>query len=295
MPTLSTNIEKVYQKGFTPLLQAMVSKLRPLVTVKSFPNAKEFYMNQIGQTSVSEVSDLTAATILSSTTTARRQIKKKNYYYHELITDDQVNNMSFDPKADLVTNIMRAFAVKIDEVIVAAATATALTGVDGGTSTVFDTANQTIVHGSSGAGYQKILDGVEIYLANDFVGDRLSWIVGPKQVNELLNVSQITNRDYMKLQPTEIMSPMMNGYLFTINVGINVDVFVSTALAVTSQVRSTLLFPKGGIGFGIGLEPNAKFVTRGDLNSQDQISIGAIFGASRLDEQQVVVIECDES
>lgn len=294
MATLSTNFEKVYKAGFTPLLQQMVSKLRPLVMVENFSNAEEWYMNQISAVTVSEVADLTASTTLSSTTTARRQITKSNYYYHELVTDDQVNNMSFDPKASLVTNILRGFARRTDALIIAAAQANANTGKNGGTSTALPAGN-TLAHGSAGATYDKLLSGVEFFLDNDYVGTDLTWVIGPTQAKELLNIDKFINNDFTRLQSSGIISPMMSGYLGTLNLGININIFVSTQLAVATNIRDTLLFSKEGIGLGIGTEPSVKMVTRGDLNSQEQISIGCIMGASRLDEEQVYVIECDES
>ena len=272
MATLSTNFEKVYKAGFTPLLQQMVAKLRPLVTVENFSNAEEWYMNQIGGVTVSEVADLTGATSLSSTTTARRQITKSNYAYHELVTDDQVNNMSFDPKAPLVTNILRGFARKVDDIIITAAQANANTGANGGTSTALPVGN-TLANDSEGVTYDKLLSGVKFFLDNDYVGTDLTYVVGPQQAKELLNIDKFINNDFTRLQSSGIISPMMSGYLGSLNLGININIFVSTQLAVATNIRDTLLFSKEAIGLGVGMEPTVKMVTRGDLNSQEQISV----------------------
>jgi hypothetical protein len=294
MATLNTNAEKAYQAGFTPLLQQTMSKLRGLITVKNFSNAEEWYMNQIGEVSVSEVADLTQATVLSSATTARRQITKSNYYYHELVLDDHLNDMSFDPKSDIVSNILRGFARNADDLIIAAAQADANTGKNGGTTTSFPGGN-TIAHGSTGMTYAKILEGVEKFLEGDFEGDRVSLIVGPKQATELLNIDKFIDNDFNRVQASDIVSPMLSGYLGSLKLGIAVDIFTSARLAVDTDIRDCLMFSRNGIGLGIGAEPTVKFVTRGDLNSQTQISVGAIMGASRLDEEQVYVLECDES
>ena len=107
MATLNTNAENVYKKGFNVLLQQTASKFRPLVTVENFNNAEEFYINQIGATTVAAVADLSAASTFTSTTTARRQITKNNYVKNELVLDDQLNDMSFDPKSAIVQNTIR--------------------------------------------------------------------------------------------------------------------------------------------------------------------------------------------
>ena len=296
MATLNTNAEKAYEKGLKPLLQQEVSKFKPLVTVKNFSTAEEWYMNQIGSTSVSEVADLTAATVLANTTTARRQITKSNYYYHELVLDDHLNDMSFDPKSDLVQNIIKAFKRQMDATIVAAATAAANTGKNGGTSTTFPAGQIIDSAAAAGFTYAKVLEAVKLYNTNDFTGERLACVIGPEQVEELFNIKEFVNSDYTRLQATPIAPGFLGGYLGSMNVGVIIDFYTYGTLTVpASDQRDCLLFPKDGIGLGVGMEPTVKFVTRGDLNSQLQISVGSIFGASRLDEEKVVAIRCDES
>ncbi len=294
MATLSVNFEKVYKPGFTPLLQQMVSKFRPLVTVQSFSNAEEWYMNQIGAVTISEVADLSDNTILTNTSTARRQITKKNFPYHELVLDDQVNNMSFDPKSSLVQNALRGFARRADALILAAATGAAKTGKNGETTTNLPAGN-ILAHGSEGVTYDKMLAGVEFFLSKDYVGTDLTYAIGPAQARELLGIDKFINGDFKRLQEGGIVSPMMSGYIGTLNLGINVNIVVSTLLAEAGDVRDTIMFSKEAIGLGVGKEPTFKHVVRGDKNSQDQLSIISIMGASRLDEDQVFVIKCDES
>lgn len=292
--TSDTTAEKIYQSGFNVLLQQTASKFKPLVTVKEFNNAEEFYINQISSTTVSAVADLSATSNFTNTATARRQITKANYVRNELILDDELNEMSFDPQSAIVQNIMRAYARKMDEVIITAAQANANTGKNGGTSTALPAGN-TIANGGTGGTYAKLLDGVQFFLDNDFEGDRLAHVVSPKVLTDYLNLDKIIDNDFARIQQGGIATPMGSGYAFTLNLGIKVDVYVSTQLAVATNIRDTLLFSKEGIGLGIGKDVEVRIGYNPERNSQKQITTIALFGASRLDEEQVVVIEADET
>lgn len=294
--SLNTVFEKTYQAGFEPLLEQMVSKFKPLVSVKTFNNAEEFYMNQIGGGNgvISSIADLSATTSFSTTPTARRQITKASYAYHELILDNQLDNMSFDPESDITTNILGRFARTVDDLLITAAQATANTGKEGGTSTALPAGN-TIAHGSTGMTYDKILAGVEKFLGADYAGGPVSLVVGPKQVRELMNVDKFIDNDFARLQGSEIGSAMLSGYVGTLKPGLTVNIFTSTRLAVATNIRDCLMFSPQGIGLGIGKNVEVRTGYNPERNMQHQISVIATMGASRLDEEQVYVIEADES
>ena len=294
MATLNTNASNFYQAGFEYLLTQTASKFRPLVTVKYFPGDEQFYMNQIGSVTVSAVADPSADSVYASTTTARRLIEKESYIYNELVLTKDLNNMNFDPKADLVQRIMSGYGVSMDSAIIAAATGTAKTGKAGGTNVTFPAGN-TIAHGSAGLTYAKALSAIEFFLGKDFEGGEVSWVIGPKQATELLNIDKFIDNDFTRIQNSGITTPMTAGYIGSLNLGIRVNIFVSTKLAVASNIRTTLMFTKGGIGLGIGKEVGVDILKNPNKNAQTQITTEAIFGASRLDENQVLAIACSEA
>jgi hypothetical protein len=294
MATLNVNAENAYKKGFEVLLQQTASKFRPLVTVEEFGNAEEFYINQIGSTTIASIADLSAASIFTSTTTSRRQITKAIYAKNELILDDQLNDMSWDPKSAIVQNTIRAVARQMDAAIITAAQASANTGKAGATAVAFPAGN-TLANGGTNGTYAKLLTGVEFFLDNNFEGERLTHVISPKVLSAYMGINQIIDGDFSRLHQGGIAAPMNNGYAFTLNLGVKVDVFVSTQLNVATNIADTLLFSKNGIGLGIGKDVSVKIAPNPERNMQEQITTIAIFGASRLDEEQVYVIECDET
>ena len=295
MATLNTNAAIQFQAGFEYLLGQTASKFRPLITTKMFDNAEQFYVNQIGNAAaVTAVADPTTASVYSSITTARRLIEKAYYPRNEFVTSLDLNNMNFDPKADIVKRIMETYARTMDAVVIAGAVGTAKTGKAGGTNVTFPVGN-ILAHGSAGATYAKILSGLEFFLGKNFEGGELSWVVGPRQATELLNINNVINSDFARVQGAGITTPMTSGYLTTINLGVKINVYVSTALPVATNVRDTLLFAKGGIALGVGKEVGVKLLDNPSANGQLQITTEAIFGATRLDEDQVYMIRCLES
>lgn len=295
MATLNTNAAVQFKAGFEYLLAQTSSKFRPLITVENFSNAEQFYVNQIGSAAtLTAVADPTVASVYSSITTSRRLIEKAYYPRNEFVSNLDLNNMNFDPKADIVKRVMEAYARTMDSVVIAAAVGTAKTGKTGGTNVTFPAGN-ILAHGSTGATYAKILTGLEFFLGKNFEGQELSWVVGPRQATELLNINNIINADFSRIQGAGITTPMTSGYLTTLNLGVKVNVYVSTLLPVATNVRDTLLFAKGGIALGVGKEVSVEILKNPSNNAQPQITTEAIFGATRLDEDQVYMIRCQET
>lgn len=294
MATLNTNVANLYKKGFEYLLTQQMSKFRPLVSVYSSAGGEGYYVNQISGTTVGTVADPTADSVYASTSTSRRLIEKDNYIRNEIITNRQLNDMNFDPKSDIVQRIMSAYGVAMDEAIITASQAGAKTGKAGGTTTNLPAGN-TLAHASAGLTYAKALDAIEFFLGKDFEGDSVSWIIGPKQAAELLNIDKFIDNDFARIQNSGVTTPMSSGYLGTLKLGINVNIFVSTKLAVASNIRDTLMFSKNGIGLAIGKDVDVEIMKNPAKNMQPQITTEAFFGASRLDEDQVLVLECSEA
>lgn len=294
MATLNTNASVQFKPGLELLLAQTVSKFKPLVRTEFFNSDEQFYINQIGSTTVAIVADPTAASIFASTTTARRLIEKDSYIRNEFVTDKDLNNMNFDPKAAMIQRIVSAYGVAMDAAIIAAAVGTAKTGKAGATNVTFPAGN-ILAHGSTGLTYAKALAGIEFFLGKNFEGGEISWVVGPKQVAEAMNIANIINSDFARVQAAGITTPMTTGYMTSLNLGIKVHIYVSTLLPVDTNIRDTLMFTKNGIGLGVGKEVGVKILDNAEHNAQTQITTEAIFGASRLDEDQVYMIRCSEA
>ena len=84
------------------------------------------------------------------------------YEHADLIDDSDKIRILNDPTNDYTRVFAYAFGRAIDDVIVASAFAASSTGVDGGTSTSFDTTNYQIASGSVGLTLAKLIQANKI-------------------------------------------------------------------------------------------------------------------------------------
>jgi hypothetical protein len=121
--------------------------------------------------------------------------------------------------------------------------------------------------------------------------DTLHLIISQAQIDDLLeNVTEVKNSDYVQvkaLQSGEVDNFM--GFQFT-----RTELLTTTGAAST-DVRTCLAYVKSGIVLGIGRDRSVKTTIRDDLNETLQIRTKMRMGATRLYEEKVVEIFCDES
>ena len=70
---------------------------------------------------------------------------------------------------------------------------------------------------------------------------------------------------------------------------------VSTRLAKTGNIRSCLAWAKSGIGLAMNGNAKSRITERSDKNYSTQVFIEASMGATRIEDEKVVEIACDES
>jgi len=66
-------------------------------------------------------------------------------------------------------------------------------------------------------------------------------------------------------------------------------------LVTATDVRTCIAYQRDGVALGIGVEKSAKISIRDDLNETIQIRTKMLIGATRKEEERVVLVYCDES
>jgi len=66
-------------------------------------------------------------------------------------------------------------------------------------------------------------------------------------------------------------------------------------LDTATDIRTCIAYQKDGIALGIGMEKSVKIDIRADLNHTIQIRTVLMIGATRLEEERVVLVYTDES
>jgi len=111
-------------------------------------------------------------------------------------------------------------------------------------------------------------------------------VVGPAQIESLLNTTQVTSSDFNTVRA--LVSGSLTSYM-------GMEFHVSNRLAKSGNNRTCFAFAADGITMAIGKDVMARIDERADKSYSTQVYYCATFGATRMEEEKVVQILCDES
>src|SRR5210317_475335 len=265
---MSTQITTAFVNQFSAnismLSQQMGSLLRSAVDVESVNGEKAFF-DQVGSAAAVLRTSRHADTPLVDTPHSRRMVTLSDYEYAELVDDADKVRLLVDPTSTYSRAAAAAMGRAMDDVIIAAALGTAKTGKDGGTSTALPS-GQKIAHGSAGLTLAKLLS--------------------PKQISDLLNNTTVTSSDF------NTVKALAQGEL---NSFVGFNFIVSNRLTTDSNSdRQVIAFASDGIKLAMGKEPQARIDERADKSYSTQIYYCQSIGSTRMEEEKVVEIACNE-
>ena len=286
---MSTQITTAFVNQFSSnvqmLSQQMGSLLRTAVDSESVNGEKAFF-DQVGAASAVLRTSRHADTPLVETPHSRRMVTMSDYEYADLIDDQDKVRLLVDPTSTYSRAAAAAMGRAMDDVIITAALGTANTGKDGSTSTALP-AGQKIAHGSAGLTIAKLVSAKELLDAASVDPSIPRYIVvSPKQISDLLNNTTVTSSDFntvKALAQGEINSFV--GFQFIVSNRLNTD---------SNSDRQVIAFASDGIKLAVGKEPAARIDERADKSYSTQVYYCQTIGATRMEEEKVVEIACNE-
>lgn len=287
---MSTQITTAFVNQFSSniqmLSQQMGSLLRNAVDVETVNGEKAFF-DQVGSAAAQLRTTRHADTPLIDTPHSRRMLTLADYEYADLIDDQDKVRLLVDPTSTYARAAAAAMGRAMDDVVIAAAFATASTGKDGSTSTPFDTANNQIAAGATGLTLAKLIEAKEILDSGDVDPSIPRYIaVSPKQVTDLLNNTTVTSSDYNTVKALAMGE---------INSFVGFQFIVTNRLGVDgASARRVIAWAADGIKLGIGKEPTARIDERADKSYATQVYYAMTLGATRMEEKKVVEVLCAE-
>ena len=287
---MSTQITTAFVNQFSSniqmLSQQMGSLLRNAVDVETVNGEKAFF-DQVGSAAAVLRTTRHADTPLIDTPHSRRMLTLADYEYADLIDDQDKVRLLVDPTSTYARAAAASMGRAMDDVIIAAAFATAATGKDGSTSTAFDTANNQIAAGATGLTLAKLIEAKEILDSGDVDPSIPRYIaVSPKQVTDLLNNTTVTSSDYNTVKALAMGE---------INSFVGFQFIVTNRLGVDgASARRVIAWAADGIKLGIGKEPTARIDERSDKSYATQVYYAMTLGATRMEEKKVVEVLCAE-
>tara|TARA_R100001460_G_scaffold27288_3_gene55033 strand:- start:1231 stop:2094 length:864 start_codon:yes stop_codon:yes gene_type:complete len=286
---MSTQITTAFSQQFSSnvqlLSQQMGSVLRGAVSEESVTGEKAFF-DQIGSTAAVKRTSRHGDTPMVETPHSRRMVTMDSYEWADLIDDADKVRMLIDPTSTYARAAAAAMGRSMDDAIIEAATGTAKTGKSGATSTSMLAAHQ-IANGSADLTLAKLIQAKKILdLASVDPSIPRHIAVGPDQIEALLNSTTVTSSDFNTIKA--LVQGEINTFLgFTFH--------VSTRLAKSGNIRSCFAWAEDGLKMAVGKDVMSRIDERSDKSYSTQVYYCATFGATRMEEEKVVQIDCDES
>ena len=285
---MSTQITTAFVNQFSSnvsmLSQQMGSLLRGAVDTESVTGEKAFF-DQIGESAAVARTSRHGDTPLVETPHSRRMVTLTTYEWADLIDDSDKVRMLIDPTSSYARAAAAAMGRAMDDTIITALGGTAKTGKEGTTSTAFPS-GQKIAHGSAGLTVAKLVSAKKLLDAQSVDPSIPRYIVvSPEQIEDLLNTTSVTSSDF------NTVKALVQG---------DVDTFVgfkfitSNRLSDDGTSRLCYAWAQDGCKLAVGKDVMARIDERSDKSYSTQVFYCATFGSTRMEEDKVVEIACNE-
>jgi hypothetical protein len=282
---ITTAFVEQYKSNVFHLAQQKGSRLRDAVRTETVTGKSHFF-ERIGSVAAQKRTSRHSDTPRMDTPHSRRKVTMDDYDWADLIDNEDKVRMLISPQSEYAMAGAWAMGRAMDDAVIGAATGNAFGGVSGGTTVALPAA-QKIAHGSAGLTLEKLIEAKEILDANDVDPDEPRYmIVTSKQLSNLLNLQKVTSADYASVK--SLVQGQIDTYL-----GFK---FIRTErLGLDSNSdRQVLAFCQSGIGLAVGQDVNTRISERADKNYATQVFLSMTIGATRVEDEKVVEIACNE-
>jgi hypothetical protein len=285
MGDITTAYVKQYTDNVRLLAQQKGSKLRNTVEVDTnFTGEFKFY-DQLGKDEMEEKTSRNQDTPTDTADHKRRRITKRDFIHNKLLDQEDQLCMIIDPKGKYSISAGYAAGRKMDDVIIQAFNGTAYTGKEGSTPQAFD-ASMQIAAGGSNLSKAKMLAAKKLLDDNDVEEEDRFLVCAPSQIIALLGTVEVASSDYNTVKALvqgEIDTWL--GFKFIKMTRLTTDV---------SGNRLCYAYHRWAIQLAIQKEPNGRADQRPDKCYAWQVFMSMSIGATRLEEERIVEIACQE-
>lgn len=282
---VTTAFVQQYSANVQMLSQQMGSRLRDAVRVENMTGKNAFF-DQVGKATAQKRTTRHADTPQIDTPHARRRVSLVDYEYADLIDDQDKVRMLIDPTSAYAQAAAAAMGRAMDDEIIASALGTAYTGETGSTATTLP-AGQQIANGGADMSLAKLRQAKKILDLADVDPSIPRYIaVGPDQIEALLADTNVTSSDF------NTVKALVQG---EVNQFMGFNFIVTNRLAKAGNIRSCFAWAEDGLALAVGRDVMARIDERSDKGYATQVYYCMSIGSTRMEEEKVVQIDCDES
>jgi hypothetical protein len=296
----SYSVPEHHVKMYTNNVQAVLNKrggiLTGLVSSSSYRGEKVQVVNFIGPVVFYERNTPYADTKVTELEHTSRWISGNEHDAAVFVDRLDTLKMIYDPTSPYVERFREAAARVQDDKIMDKFFATAKTGKDGTTDAIFKAAN-TIVHGGTGMSVAKLRSLRKLIKKRhvDLRGVRPLIAVTAEQIDNLLAETTVNSIDYNAVKP--LVDGEVSGFMgfsfvpYEEYMGKGIPSFVNGS----DTIRQCPVWVPDGMHYGTWEGLVITINNRPDKNNIKQIHGTMTLGATRLDEDKVFQLQCDET
>jgi hypothetical protein len=286
---ITTAFVQQYSSNVQMLSQQMGSYLRGAVDVESVVGKNAFF-DQVGKTTAQLRTSRHADTPQLDTPHSRRRVSLADYEWADLIDNADKVRLLIDPTSSYAKAAAAAMGRAMDDVVIAALGGTSFTGETGSTSVVLPAGQKPYSSSQAdGLTITKLLEAKKILdLADVDPSLPRFFLCGPRQISNLLGTTQITSSDFNTVKAlAQGQIDSFLGFKFIVSNRLAFD-------ATNTDDRLCYAFTSDAIKLAVGQDVLARIDERADKSYSTQVYYAMSIGATRMEEEKVVEIACDE-
>ena len=286
---ITTAFVQQYSSNVQMLSQQMGSVLRGVVDVESVVGKNAFF-DQVGKTTAVLRTSRHSDTPQIDTPHSRRRVSLADYEWADLIDNADKVRLLIDPTSSYAKAAAAAMGRAMDDVIIAALGGTSYTGETGTTTVALPSGQKPYsASQSDGLTVAKLLNAKKILDLADVDPSLPRFIVcGPTQISDLLNTTEVKSSDYNTVKALAMgQLDSFLGFKFIVSNRLKFD-------ATNADDRLAYAFTSDAIKLAIGQDVIARIDERADKSYSTQVYYAMSIGATRMEEEKVVEIACDE-
>lgn len=277
--TINNVYVQTFERNVRHLAQQGDTLLRKFITEVGGTGEKHNF-EILGTAAATQKASARTATPTSDLAWSRRTALAATYHAGETVEQEDPVQMLVDPNSNVASALAMAMKRKVDDIIIAAATGTAL---NGDSSTTAFSAGQRIGDGTGAITLDLIYQVQEKFLKNDVDPDeKITMVIGPTQQRAMLKMMQVTSGDYMS------MKALTTGYLPSF---MGFDWVVSNRLLVpVGGQLDCLAFTKKGLGLMVNKDVTARVAEDPSISFAWRLYTHMTMGAVRVEDKHVVCV-----
>jgi hypothetical protein len=279
--TISNVYIQTFERNLRHLAQQSDTRLRRFITEVA-SNGEKHNFELIGSVEASEKTSARTATPTSDIPYSRRVALASTHHVGETVEQEDIVQMLVDPNSNVTMSLAMAMRRKVDDIIIAAATGTALDGA--GSSVAFDNINQKVGDGTGVITLDTIYETQEKFGKNDVDPDEnIVMVIGPTQQRKLLSYMEVTSGDYQNAKA--LATGMLPNYM-------GFDWVVSNRLLSPSVgVIDCLAFTRKALGLVVNKDITAKVAEDPSLSFAWRLYNMMTMGAVRIEDKHLVKVQ----